>query len=242
MTEPAPATAAGGAPVRVGRIEFVNCFPLYHHFAAGARRARRRRRDRRGVSGGAQRHAGGRGDRRDAVVLDRLRAPRGRAGAPPAGLDQLVRRGRLHPAVRAHAAGADPPGRAHGEERDLHLPAQGALPRVGHRPRVRAAPRPALRGARGLRRAAAHRRRGAAPAARRGVSASLRPRRRVEERDRAADGLRRLRRAPRLRRGAAGGGRRRRRRAPRVARRVRGGPRRPPPPPRRSSTTSARRT
>ena len=35
-----------------------------------------------------------------------------------------------------------------------------------------------------------------------------------------ADGLRRLRRAPRLRRGAAGGGRRRRRRAPRLARRA----------------------
>ena len=35
--EPARASAAGGgadAPVRVGRIEFVNCFPLYHHFAA----------------------------------------------------------------------------------------------------------------------------------------------------------------------------------------------------------------
>ena len=24
--------APGGPPVRVGRIEFVNCFPLYHHF------------------------------------------------------------------------------------------------------------------------------------------------------------------------------------------------------------------
>ncbi|MEI6727258.1 MAG: MqnA/MqnD/SBP family protein, partial [Actinomycetes bacterium] len=24
--------AAGSAPARVGRIEFVNCFPLYHHF------------------------------------------------------------------------------------------------------------------------------------------------------------------------------------------------------------------
>jgi chorismate dehydratase len=27
-----PDGAAGAAPVRVGRIEFVNCFPLYHHF------------------------------------------------------------------------------------------------------------------------------------------------------------------------------------------------------------------
>ncbi|PKN31868.1 MAG: hypothetical protein CVU63_21700, partial [Deltaproteobacteria bacterium HGW-Deltaproteobacteria-20] len=26
------APGAGGGPVRVGRIEFVNCFPLYHHF------------------------------------------------------------------------------------------------------------------------------------------------------------------------------------------------------------------
>lgn len=26
-------TAADAAPVRVGRIDFVNCFPLYHHFA-----------------------------------------------------------------------------------------------------------------------------------------------------------------------------------------------------------------
>ena len=33
MTETAPAPPAGPAPVRVGRIEFVNCFPLYHHFA-----------------------------------------------------------------------------------------------------------------------------------------------------------------------------------------------------------------
>jgi chorismate dehydratase len=37
MTQPEPASsgATGGdpeAPVRVGRIEFVNCFPLYHHF------------------------------------------------------------------------------------------------------------------------------------------------------------------------------------------------------------------
>ena len=41
-----------------------------------------------------------------------------------------------------------PPRRAHGEERDLHLPAQGALPGVGHRARVRAARGSALRGAR----------------------------------------------------------------------------------------------
>ena len=37
MTAPAPepavtGAAPGGPPVRVGRIEFVNCFPLYHHF------------------------------------------------------------------------------------------------------------------------------------------------------------------------------------------------------------------
>lgn len=31
MTSRSP-EAAGPAPVRVGRIEFVNCFPLYHHF------------------------------------------------------------------------------------------------------------------------------------------------------------------------------------------------------------------
>jgi chorismate dehydratase len=31
---PRPYPAAGDNPVRVGRIEFVNCFPLYHHFAA----------------------------------------------------------------------------------------------------------------------------------------------------------------------------------------------------------------
>ena len=30
---PGPADGAPQAPVRVGRIEFVNCFPLYHHFA-----------------------------------------------------------------------------------------------------------------------------------------------------------------------------------------------------------------
>ena len=29
-----PGPAAGDDPVRVGRIEFVNCFPLYHHFEA----------------------------------------------------------------------------------------------------------------------------------------------------------------------------------------------------------------
>ena len=33
MTDPAPVSPAGSVPVRVGRIEFVNCFPLYHHFA-----------------------------------------------------------------------------------------------------------------------------------------------------------------------------------------------------------------
>ena len=33
MTEPARVSPAGAAPVHVGRIEFVNCFPLYHHFA-----------------------------------------------------------------------------------------------------------------------------------------------------------------------------------------------------------------
>ncbi len=32
--EPGRVGAAGEAPVRVGRIEFVNCFPLYHHFVA----------------------------------------------------------------------------------------------------------------------------------------------------------------------------------------------------------------
>ena len=31
--EPASADTPAAAPVRVGRIEFVNCFPLYHHFA-----------------------------------------------------------------------------------------------------------------------------------------------------------------------------------------------------------------
>ncbi len=31
--EPAAAGAPVDAPVRVGRIEFVNCFPLYHHFS-----------------------------------------------------------------------------------------------------------------------------------------------------------------------------------------------------------------
>ncbi len=30
--EPTAADAPADAPVRVGRIEFVNCFPLYHHF------------------------------------------------------------------------------------------------------------------------------------------------------------------------------------------------------------------
>jgi len=29
-----PEPGAAGTPVRVGRIEFVNCFPLYHHFEA----------------------------------------------------------------------------------------------------------------------------------------------------------------------------------------------------------------
>jgi chorismate dehydratase len=33
VSERRPATGAGEPPVRVGRIEFVNCFPLYHHFA-----------------------------------------------------------------------------------------------------------------------------------------------------------------------------------------------------------------
>ena len=32
-TEPVRAGGTDAAPVRVGRIEFVNCFPLYHHFA-----------------------------------------------------------------------------------------------------------------------------------------------------------------------------------------------------------------
>ncbi len=32
-SEPASAETPADAPVRVGRIEFVNCFPLYHHFA-----------------------------------------------------------------------------------------------------------------------------------------------------------------------------------------------------------------
>ena len=31
--EATPAGPSSSAPVRVGRIEFVNCFPLYHHFA-----------------------------------------------------------------------------------------------------------------------------------------------------------------------------------------------------------------
>ena len=129
----------------------------------------------------------------------------GGADAAAAGLDQLVRRRRLDPAVRARAAAATSARVALTEKSATSICLLKVLvPGVGHRPRVRAAPRAALaRCSTDFDAPAADRRRGAAPAARRGVPAPLRPRRRVEERHRPADGLRRLRRAPRLRGRAA---------------------------------------
>ena len=91
---------------------------------------------------------------------------------------------------------------AHREERHLCLPAQGSLPRVGRAAGVRAAPPAAGRHAGRVRRPAAHRRRGALHPAGRRLSAEHRPRRGLAGDQRAADGLRRLRGAPRLRCGA----------------------------------------
>ena len=127
--------------MRVGRIEFVNCFPLYHHF---------------------ERELAARGVSADIVegypaALNEMLVDGAIDVALPSSIafardaDELA----LLPQVSISSFGAvdsiqlfarmplarDPPRRAHREERHLDLPAQGALPGVGHRAGVRAAPR-----------------------------------------------------------------------------------------------------
>ena len=95
-------------PVRVGRIEFVNCFPLYHHFEEELARARRRRR--RSSRATRRRSTSMLVDGAIDVALPSSIAfarARRRAGAAAAGLHQLVRRRRLDPALHARAAATD---------------------------------------------------------------------------------------------------------------------------------------
>ena len=136
MPDAASSPADACATVRVGRIEFVNCFPLYCHFDEELAGAGLRRRDRRGPRRRAQRLLAARRDRRRPALVDRVRPPRRPAGAAARHLDQLVRRRRLDPALhRSCRCAAGREHRPDREERHLDVPAQGALRRVGHRAR-----------------------------------------------------------------------------------------------------------
>ena len=239
---PVRGAARASGPVRVGRIEFVNCFPLYHHFE--------RELAARGVA---------------ATIVEGYPAALNEmlvSGAIDVALPSSIAFARdaaelaLLPQVSISSFGAvdsvqlftrvplqrRAAHRPHREERHLDLPAQGPLPGVGPRARVRAAPRVAGRGPRRLRRPAAHRRRGAVRAARRGLPVPLRPRRGVAAASPACRWS-----SPSAPCGASSRPRGRRRPPPsarpcwpRATTAPRTRPRRPPP--RRSATTSASAT
>ena len=147
--------AAGSPSLRVGRISFLNCFPLYYTSTRSWRRAAMRPRSSTGHADGAQPPAGRRRDRRGAPSSIEFARHAEQLALLPAHLDQLAAAPSTRSCCFAQACRAE-------RLRSVALTEKSAtsvtllkvlLPRVGHRRPVRAAPRAAGRQPGALRRA-----------------------------------------------------------------------------------------